>query len=92
MADDLKFDEQKILDEAIMRGLITENEYYREYHRRYVCAHGNDSFIQLLDCAIKNAISSELIDIFITLNKNLLNDRKKLEKRFKIKIAIPGEL
>ena len=53
---------------------------------KYIDQYGIDSLPNLI-------IASENgMDVFLTLNKGLLKDRKELEKKFKIKIRSPEEL
>ena len=53
---------------------------------KYIDQYGIDSLPNLI-------IASENgMDVFLTLNKELLKDKKELEKKFKIKIRSPEEL
>lgn len=53
---------------------------------KYIDHYGIDSLPNLIEA------SKHRIPIFLTINKPLLEDRKELEKKFKIKIMTPLEL
>jgi hypothetical protein len=95
VSDGLNLAEKRIIDCAIQNNLMTESEYFRRFHRRYICSHGSDSFIQYLDYVIINKFSTSHsgdISAFVTLNDKILRDRKKLEEKFKLKIVRPDEV
>jgi len=53
---------------------------------KYIDLYGSDSLVHL-KCA-----SEHKLDIFVTLNDEIIKDREELEEAFKIKIRTPEEL
>ena len=75
---------QKIAKKAIKDKLITKKEWDTRFDKmRDEYGH---SFVHLLEAHYAN------LDYFITVNEKIINNRKELEKRFKVPIRTPGEL
>ena len=53
---------------------------------KYIDQYGIDSLPNLI------IASENKLDVFLTLNEGLIEDREELEKRFNIKIRTPEEL
>jgi len=54
--------------------------------QKYIDHYGIDSLPHLISA------SENKCDIFVTLNKSMLEDRTELENKFKIKIRTPKEM
>ena len=78
---------QEIIDLSVERGIITKEEI-PVYIGKYFDEYGIDSFINYLSMFL----GEPKMDAFCTLCKPLLKDRKKIEKRFGVKIITLGDL
>lgn len=52
----------------------------------YIDMYGIDSLPNLFQASLNKC------DVFVTINKEMLEDREELEKTFKIKIRTPAEM
>jgi hypothetical protein len=81
---ELENDYKKIVIRAISRELITLDEWNTKYKfYRDDCGY---SMIHYLECVMHE------IGIFLTSNPIMLNNRKELQKRFKVKIINLDEM
>jgi len=78
---------QEIIDLSLERGIITKKEI-PVYVGKYFDDYGIDSFINYLSMLL----GEPKMDAFMTLCKPLLKDKKKIEKRFGVKIITVGDL
>jgi hypothetical protein len=79
------------LDEACKLGLLSILEYEQNYKGRYVW-EGYDSFADLLLTIVnKPRLAEHESPVFVTINEKMLQDSKKLEQRFGIRIISPEE-
>ena len=78
---------QEIIDLSVKGGIITKEEI-PIYIGKYFDEYGVDSFINYLSMLL----GEPKMDAFMTLCKPLLKDRKKIEKRFGVKIITLGDL
>ena len=83
----LHFQQNRILEEAFSKSILTKEEYEKNYKDMFYDEFGFDGFLQYIDGVI-NAKA----DYFVTLNKNLIKRREELEGEFKLKIITPDEL
>jgi hypothetical protein len=85
--------EEDVMNEAYKEGIITEEEYKKKYRHKYISGEEfkSDSFPEFIMSVIFNKRNPEDKMVFITNNDKLLKDRKKLTKRFDIKIMNPIE-
>jgi hypothetical protein len=89
---------ESIIEEAIRRGIITRQEYDLLYRSMYLDEYGMDSFAQYIEILIhkqEREEAGEKVDddlAFLTLNKGMLHDKAKLEKRFGIAILSPEDI
>ena len=81
--EQLKKEREKILRLAFSKKLLTKEEYEKEYKSRYIDCYGCDSFLCYLSYVV---LVNDKEGIFITLNDKIIKDRKKIEKRFGIRI------
>jgi len=82
---------KQVIKEALDLRIINEDELPK-YVGKYYDEFGIDSFVNYLSYLIHlkgHPVSND--NIFMTLNHNLLKDKEKLEKRFKLKIETVGE-
>ncbi len=84
----LEQEKKRILAEIYSRGLMTPEEYEREYKNKYLDEYGCNSFMAYLSYVELN----DNHGIFITLNDKIIKDRKKLEKKFGVKIKSLQEI
>lgn len=78
---------QRVINEATQRKIMTLEEM-PIYVGKYFDEYGIDSFINYL-----SMLTSDVkMEAFITLCKPMIKDRKKIEKRFGVKIITPKEL
>jgi len=78
---------QEIIDLSLERGIITKKEI-PVYVGKYFDDYGIDSFINYLSMLL----GEPKMDAFMTLCKPLLKDKKKIEKRFGVKIITVGDI
>jgi len=83
----LHLERDRILNEAFGKKLMTKGEYENNYKDMFYDEFGFDGFLQYVD-GVMNANA----DYFITINKNLINKRKEMENKFKLRILTPEEL
>jgi len=84
----LHLEKERILAQAIKKGLFTNEEYISNYEHRFYDDFGSDSFMQYLDAAM----NAKNIDFFLTTNERILKARDDLTKKFGLKIISPQEL
>jgi hypothetical protein len=82
-----------VVEEALARKLVTREEL-KKYLGQFSDEFGYDSFVQYLAQlnALDNKGGPKPNDRFLTMNKNMLIQRKELEKRFKLNIREPGDV
>jgi len=78
---------QEIIELSVERGIITEEEI-PIYVGKYFDEYGSDSFINYLSMLL----GEPKMDAFMTLCDPLIKDKKKIEKRFGVKIITLGDL
>lgn len=79
----LNFNYNKIVNEAIEKGLITQEEWETKF-KFYRDQYGH-SFVHLLECRLHD------IGFFITLCPVILENRQELQGKFQVKIMTPLE-
>ena len=90
MADIITNIKNKVVQEAILRKILTEDEV-NKYVGKYIDEFGFDSFVNYLAYLIKVPDIGDM-DCFITFNQKMLLDKKGLEARFKLKILSPDKM
>lgn len=82
--------EKIIMEEAFKEGIITKEEYEKRFKHKYITkitGYEIDSFPEFIQTVLYNKRHpNEPIMAFTTPNEKILNDRKRLEKRFNVKI------
>ena len=79
-----------ILQAAYAKRLLTLKQYQEKYKGKYIDQYGCDSFITLLSYLVETY--GEDGNVFVTLCKPMLKDRKKFKEIFDIEIVSPEDL
>lgn len=85
---ELKKEKKRILTEAFRKKILTKKEYEKDYKEKYIDQYGFDSFLNYLSYLI----IWDKHGYFLTIGKPILKDRKKIEKRFGLKIIAPKDV
>jgi hypothetical protein len=90
MADVITNIKNKVIQEALARKIVTEDEV-KKYVGKYIDEFGFDSFVNYLSYLIQTPNIGNM-DVFLTLNQKMLVDKKELESRFGLKIISPDKV
>lgn len=87
--------EKMVMEEIFKEGILTKEEYEKDYQHKYVderLGYKINSFPELMQSVLFNRRNpNEPPIVFVSTNEKILEDKKKLSKRFKIKIMNPKE-
>lgn len=79
--------EEKLVSKAIELGLLTREEYEKEYKGKYIDHYGIDSFVNYLEAAIYAKETNEDKMCFVTFCSPILKDVEKFAKKFNVHIV-----
>jgi hypothetical protein len=83
--------EKSRINHAIKIGVLTKEDYEKNYKRKYVDDWGLDSFPEYMQ-AVSNMKKFKDDNLtFVTSNRKMLKDKDKLEEKFGLEIKSPKE-
>ena len=83
--------ENSRINRAIKLGVLTREEFEKDYKRKYVDDRGLDSFPEYMQ-AVSNMKKFKDDNLtFVTSNRKMLKDKDKLEEKFGLEIKSPKE-
>lgn len=85
--------EKTVMEEVFREGILTKEEYEKEFRHKYISSVGCDSFPELMQCVMfnKRQDNPEEKTVFVTTNEKIIKDRRRLSKKFDIIIKTPKE-